>query len=90
MEIVNVRNNLRLQAQPALHAGRYGFAMRAPVMMLVRRLRMRGLILPTAGARLVGTVPPMQEIQRGPPALEDPRWRSALIDRTAVTAIRST
>jgi len=62
MEIVNVRNILRLQALPALRAGRYGFALRAPIVLLVRRLRMIWLILAAAGPRLVGTKQPMHAI----------------------------
>jgi hypothetical protein len=62
MEIVNVRNILRLQALPALRAGRYRFALRAPIVLLVRRFRMIWLILAAAGPRLVGTKQPMQAI----------------------------
>jgi hypothetical protein len=62
MEWMNIRNIIRLQTAAALRKRRYAFALLAPCVLLVRRLRMMQMFVSAAVARAIGKTRPMRVI----------------------------
>jgi hypothetical protein len=62
MELVGMRKMILLQTLPALRRGRLAFALRAALVLAVRRARMMHLIVIEALRRTIGTKRPMQII----------------------------
>ena len=62
MECVNIAHIMRLQVAPALRKRSFGDVLRAPFVLLLRRLRMIQLLASAAAARAIGKSRPMQVI----------------------------
>lgn len=62
MEMVNARHIVLLNARAAIAKGRFGLALAAPAVLVLRRVRMMWMLAAAAATRWVGAKQPMQVI----------------------------